>query len=73
MECVLRYRHLLHAVDVLHVDQGCKNRFGVLVVCVCAGLLLHGEWMEGRITGLTERADRVFFVCRFPPGEAMCS
>lgn len=56
MESVLRYRYLLYAVDVLHVDQGCKNWFSVLVVCVCTGLLLHGEWMEGCTAGLTDCA-----------------
>lgn len=40
---LLRYCHLLHAVDLLHVDQGCQNGVGVLVVHLRTGLLLHGE------------------------------
>lgn len=46
MESLLRYCHLLYAVDLLHVDKGGENWFSVLVICVCTGLLLHGEWME---------------------------
>lgn len=42
---LLRYCHLLHAADLLHVDQGCQNRVSVLVVHVCTGLLLYGEEM----------------------------
>lgn len=40
---LLRDCHLLHAVDLLHVDQGCEDGLSVLVVRVRAGLLLHGE------------------------------
>ncbi len=39
----LRYCHLLYAVDLLHVDQGCQNGVSVLVVHMRTGLLLHGE------------------------------
>jgi len=38
-----RHRHILHAVDVCDVDQGCKNRFPVLVSPLCARILLHGK------------------------------
>lgn len=34
--------HFLHAVDVLHVDQGGEDGFDILVVHVRPGLLLHG-------------------------------
>lgn len=46
MMFLLRYCHLLYAVDLLHVDKGGENWFSVLVICVRTGLLLHGEWME---------------------------
>lgn len=42
---LFRYCHFLHAVDLLHVDQGCQNRLSVLVLHVRSGLLLHGEQM----------------------------
>lgn len=38
-----RYCHLLHAVNLLHVDQSCENRVSVLVIHLCTGLLLHGK------------------------------
>lgn len=41
--CLRRHRHLLHAADLLHVDQGCEDRLHLLVLCLCPGLLLHGE------------------------------
>lgn len=40
---MLRYSHLLHASDILHVDQGCKNWIHLLGRHVRSRLFLHGK------------------------------
>lgn len=47
--CVCSYRHLLHAADLLHVDQGGEERGDILVDPGGPRLLLHGVLM-GRVS-----------------------
>ena len=43
MLLLFRYRHLLHAAHLLHVDQGCQDRHHLLVCSLSPRLFLHGE------------------------------